>query len=114
MDSGATLERGVEVAIGGDDVREVLQRIADRLPQAWRAGVSTFDGEPLLRADAGDFVAVEGRADGPGRVLLDRRDRLPAAGFRLPRADRRRRRRSRPRWRRRWAGGAARPARSRS
>ncbi|MEU7715605.1 hypothetical protein ACGF5H_26165 [Micromonospora chalcea] len=89
MDSGATLERGVEVAIGGDNARAVLQRIADRLPQAWRAGVSTFDGEPLLRADAGDFVAVEGRADGPGRVLLTAATgcRPLGSGYRAPTAD---------------------------
>ncbi|MEV0001173.1 hypothetical protein AB0H28_02655 [Micromonospora sp. NPDC050980] len=70
LDAGVSLERGIEVATADADTRDVLRQVADRLPSRWRAGVSTFDGEPLLRADAGDFVAVEGRADGPGRVLL--------------------------------------------
>ncbi|MDO3684721.1 hypothetical protein [Micromonospora sp. C28ISP2-4] len=88
MDDGATLERGVEVAIGGD-VREVLRGIADRLPPGWRAGVSMLDGEPLLRADAGEFVTVEGRAAGPGRVLLtaDTGCRPTGSGYRAPSAD---------------------------
>ncbi|MFG1714085.1 hypothetical protein [Micromonospora sp. NPDC049203] len=89
MDDGATLERGVEVAIGGDDVRAVLRGIADRLPAPWRAGVSTLDGEPLLRADAGEFVTVEGRAGGPGRLLLtaDTGCRPVGSGYRAPSAD---------------------------
>ena len=89
MDDGATLERGVEVAIGGNDVREVLRGIADRLPSGWRAGVSTLDGEPLLRADAGEFVTVEGRSGGPGRVLLtaDTGCRPAGSGYRAPSAD---------------------------
>ncbi|MBU8857321.1 MULTISPECIES: hypothetical protein [unclassified Micromonospora] len=89
MDDGATLERGVEVAIGGDDVRGVLRGIADRLPPGWRAGVSTLDGEPLLRADAGEFVTVEGRAGGPGRLLLtaDTGCRPTGSGYRAPSAD---------------------------
>ncbi|MFC0098316.1 hypothetical protein ACFFKH_12340 [Micromonospora marina] len=89
MDDGATLERGVEVAIGDDDVRGVLRGIADRLPPGWRAGVSTLDGEPLLRADAGEFVTVEGRAGGPDRVLLTAGTgcRPTGSGYRAPSAD---------------------------
>ncbi|NES31520.1 hypothetical protein GCE86_23175 [Micromonospora terminaliae] len=89
LDDGVELERGVEVVLAGDDVRELLQRVADRLPAEWRAGVATFDGEPRLRADAGEFVAVEGRAGGPGRVLLTARTgcRPEGAGYRPPAAD---------------------------
>ncbi|WBC12694.1 hypothetical protein O7600_16035 [Micromonospora sp. WMMA1998] len=89
LDDGASLERGIEVATGDVDVREVLRRVADRLPAQWRAGVSTLDGEPLLRADAGEFVAVEGRSGGPGRVLLTTATgcRPVGAGYRAPAAD---------------------------
>ncbi|MET8911034.1 hypothetical protein [Micromonospora sp. NPDC004551] len=88
LDDGVELERGVEVVLAGDDVRELLQRVADRLPADWRAGVSAFDGEPRLRADAGEFVAVEGRAGGPGRVLFTARTgcRPEGAGYRPPTA----------------------------
>ncbi|QLQ38144.1 hypothetical protein [Micromonospora robiginosa] len=89
LERGADLERGIEVAIAGDDARAVLRQVADRLPARWRAGVSTYDGEPLLRADAGDFVAVEGRPGGPGRVLLTAATgcRPLGAGYRPPAAD---------------------------
>ncbi len=89
LDDGTSLERGIEVAIADGDVRDVLRRVADRLPPRWRAGVSTYDGEPLLRADAGDFVAVEGRSGGPGRVLLTAATgcRPAGAGYRAPTAD---------------------------
>ncbi|MGC4894910.1 hypothetical protein [Micromonospora sp. DT31] len=88
IDGGATLERGVEVMTGGD-ARDVLRRIADRLPSSWRAGVSTYDGQPLLRADAGEFVAVEGRPGGAGRVLLTASTgcRPVGSGYRAPTAD---------------------------
>ncbi|MGC4890316.1 hypothetical protein [Micromonospora sp. DT227] len=89
IDAGTSLERGIEVATADDDVRELLRGVADRLPPEWRAGVSTFDGEPLLRADAGDFVAVEGRSGGPGRVLLtaDTGCRPVGDGYRAPAVD---------------------------
>ncbi|MFI6130912.1 hypothetical protein [Micromonospora sp. NPDC051141] len=89
IDAGASLERGIEVATADGDVRELLRGVADRLPPEWRAGVSTFDGEPLLRADAGDFVAVEGRSGGPGRVLLtaDTGCRPVGDGYRAPAVD---------------------------
>ncbi|MFI5832102.1 hypothetical protein ACIA5A_00290 [Micromonospora sp. NPDC051300] len=89
LERGADLERGIEVATAGDDARAALRQVADRLPARWRAGVSTYDGEPLLRADAGDFVAVEGRPGGPGRVLLTAATgcRPVGAGYRPPAAD---------------------------
>ncbi|SCG75093.1 hypothetical protein [Micromonospora humi] len=89
LERGTALERGIEVATAGGDARDVLRRVADRLPSEWRAGVSSFDGEPLLRADAGDFVAVEGRPGGPGRVLLTAATgcRPVGAGYRAPAAD---------------------------
>ncbi|MEV0429970.1 hypothetical protein [Micromonospora sp. NPDC050495] len=67
---GAELTRGVEVAIAGDDVPDLLARVAGRLPADWRAGVRVAADGPVLRADAGEFVAVEGRPAGPGRVRL--------------------------------------------
>lgn len=67
---GAELTRAVAVAIPGDDVRALLTRVAGRLPAAWRAGVTGSATGPVLRADAGEFVAVEGRPEGPGRVRL--------------------------------------------
>ncbi|WFE32378.1 hypothetical protein [Micromonospora sp. WMMD975] len=89
LDAGVSLERGIEVATADADTREVLRQVADRLPSRWRAGVSTFDGEPLLRADAGDFVAVEGRSGGPGRVLLTAATgcRPVGDGYRSPAVD---------------------------
>ncbi|SBT52135.1 hypothetical protein GA0070621_4313 [Micromonospora narathiwatensis] len=70
LEDGAELTRGVEVVVAGDDVGGLLQRMADRLPSQWRAGVRTSAGGPILRADAGEFVAVEGRSTGPGRALV--------------------------------------------
>ncbi|MFI2646783.1 hypothetical protein [Micromonospora fulviviridis] len=108
LDDGAELERGVEVVVAGDDVRQLLQRVADRLPPDWRAGVSTYDGEPLLRADAGEFVAVEGRAGGPGRVLLTvvTGCRPVGAGYRAPAADAVAETAEAQRAARRWGGAA--------
>ncbi|WBB66196.1 hypothetical protein [Micromonospora sp. WMMD812] len=67
---GASLRRGVEVAAPGDGERAVLERIAERLPAGWRAGVRMTTDGPRLRADAGEFVAVEGRPTGDGRLRL--------------------------------------------
>ncbi|RZU71905.1 hypothetical protein EV384_0239 [Micromonospora kangleipakensis] len=85
---GATLTRGVEVLLADDDVRGLLQRVADRLPAEWRAGVRVTGEGPVLRADAGEFVAVQGRSAGPGRVRLtaDTGCRPIGAGYRAPTA----------------------------
>ncbi|MFD2767659.1 hypothetical protein [Micromonospora eburnea] len=86
MDAGAELTRGVEVVVAGDDAGGLLRRMADRLPAAWRAGVRTLGDGPVLRADAGEFVAVEGRSTGPGRVLITATTgcRPVGAGYRAP------------------------------
>lgn len=85
---GAALTRGVEVLLPDDDVRGLLQRVADRLPAGWRAGVRVGGQGPVLRADAGEFVAVEGRTTGPGRVRFtaDTGCRPLGDGYRAPTA----------------------------
>ncbi|MBY8873036.1 hypothetical protein K7640_14465 [Micromonospora sp. PLK6-60] len=70
MEDGAELTRGVSVLFAGDDVRGLLDRVAAGLPAGWRAGVRASDRGARLRADAGEFVTVEGRPVAPGRVLL--------------------------------------------
>ncbi|SBV29358.1 hypothetical protein GA0070620_4930 [Micromonospora krabiensis] len=67
---GAALTRGVEVAVAEGGERELLDRIAERLPARWRAGVRLTPDGPRLRADAGEFVAVDGRPAGDGRIRL--------------------------------------------
>ncbi|WP_233513279.1 hypothetical protein [Micromonospora craterilacus] len=67
---GATLKRQVELAVPGGEERALLERIADRLPPAWRAGVRVTSDGPRLRADAGEFVTVQGRPVADGRVRL--------------------------------------------
>nr|WP_319460415.1 hypothetical protein [Micromonospora sp. RTP1Z1] len=88
MEDGAALERAVEVLISGDDVRGLLQRVADGLPANWRAGVRVTGDGPVLRADAGEFVAVEGHSTGSGRVRLTAGTgcRPVGAGYRAPTA----------------------------
>ncbi|MFI7647492.1 hypothetical protein ACIBTZ_15610 [Micromonospora sp. NPDC049460] len=68
---GAILTRGVDVFVPVGLERALLERVADRLPGHWRAGVRvTSDDGPRLRADAGEFVTVEGTVVGDGRVRL--------------------------------------------
>ncbi|PWR12119.1 hypothetical protein DKT68_03910 [Micromonospora acroterricola] len=67
---GATLRREVGVLAPAGTERAVLSAIADHLPASWRAGVGPGLDGPELRADAGEFVAVEGRPTGDGRVRL--------------------------------------------
>ncbi|SCF36340.1 hypothetical protein GA0070564_106310 [Micromonospora mirobrigensis] len=88
MEDGAVLERGVAVDLAGDDVRGLLERVAARLPADWWARVRATDEGVRLRADAGGFVAVEGRPAGPGRALLtaDTGCRPVGAGYRPPTA----------------------------
>ncbi|WP_433530080.1 hypothetical protein ACQPYA_28410 [Micromonospora sp. CA-263727] len=80
---GATLRRQVELAVPGGEERSVLERIADRLPPAWRAGVRVTPDGPRLRADAGEFVAVQGRqvADGRLRLTVDTGCRRVGNGY---------------------------------
>ncbi|WP_229401062.1 hypothetical protein [Micromonospora okii] len=85
---GATLERGVEILEPGTDPRAVLTEVADRLPAGWRAGVRVTEDGPRLRADAGEFVLVQGRPAGDGRIRLtaDTGCRPVGDGYRPPAA----------------------------
>ncbi|MEU2614410.1 hypothetical protein ABZ570_22940 [Micromonospora sp. NPDC007271] len=67
---GATLTRGLDVLVTAGSERTLLERVAQRLPPDWRAGVHTGSEGPRLRADAGEFVAVDGRVVADGRVRL--------------------------------------------
>ncbi|MET8281258.1 hypothetical protein [Micromonospora sp. NPDC005174] len=80
---GARLRREVGVLAPAGTERTVLTAIADRLPATWRAGVGPGLDGPELRADAGEFVAVEGRPTGDGRLRLtvDTGCRPPGAGY---------------------------------
>ncbi|EEP71951.1 hypothetical protein MCAG_02278 [Micromonospora sp. ATCC 39149] len=83
---GATLERGVEILDPAADPRAVLTEVADRLPAGWRAGVRVTGDGPRLRANAGEFVLVEGRPAGDGRIRLIVRTgcRPVGDGYRAP------------------------------
>ncbi|KIR62836.1 MULTISPECIES: hypothetical protein [Micromonospora] len=85
---GATLERGVEILDPAADPRAVLTEVADRLPAGWQAGVRVTGDGPRLRADAGEFVLVEGRPAGDGRLRLTVRTgcRPVGDGYRTPSA----------------------------
>ncbi|MFI6784234.1 hypothetical protein [Micromonospora sp. NPDC050276] len=80
---GARLRREVGVLAAAGDEQAVLAGIAKRLPASWRAGVGTGVGGPELRADAGEFVAVEGRptVDGRVRLIVDTGCRPVGAGY---------------------------------
>ncbi|MCW3812968.1 hypothetical protein ONA91_00655 [Micromonospora sp. DR5-3] len=67
---GATLTRGLDVLVAVGSERALLERVAQRLPADWWAGVGAASGGPRLRADAGEFVAVDGRVVADGRVRL--------------------------------------------
>ncbi len=67
---GARLRREVAVLAPAGTERTVLTGIAERLPADWRAGVGSGRDGPVLRADAGEFVAVQGRPTGDGRIWL--------------------------------------------
>ncbi|MBM7082248.1 MULTISPECIES: hypothetical protein [Micromonospora] len=68
MADGATLSRGLDVLVAEGGERALLDRVAERLPAGWRAGVRAGASGPRLRADAGEFVAVQGRVTSGGRV----------------------------------------------
>ncbi|MDG4806451.1 hypothetical protein O7634_06745 [Micromonospora sp. WMMD1120] len=67
---GARLRREVAVLAPTGTEQAVLADLAERLPTGWRAGVGPGLAGPELRADAGEFVAVEGRPTTDGRVRL--------------------------------------------
>ncbi|MGW5670666.1 hypothetical protein [Micromonospora sp. NPDC003776] len=68
LSHGATLTRGLDVPVPAGSERALLDRVAQRLPADWRAGVATEVGRPRLRADAGEFVAIDGRVVADGLV----------------------------------------------
>jgi hypothetical protein len=68
--SGETLKREVTVYTSQSDGPALLDRIADRLPRSYEAGVRHGRDEHTLRADAGEFVAVHGRVTAPGVVTF--------------------------------------------
>lgn len=65
---GASLTRGLDVPVAAGSERALLDRVARQLPADWRAGVATEAGRPRLWADAGEFVAVDGRVVTDGLV----------------------------------------------
>jgi hypothetical protein len=66
LSDGASLTRAVEVLVTPGGERALLERVAGRLPADWRAEVTGV----RLRADAGEFVAVDGRVVADGVVRL--------------------------------------------
>lgn len=80
---GARLRREVGVLVGTGDAQAVLAGIAERLPASWRAGVGPGVDGPELRADAGEFVGIEGRptVDGRLRLVVDTGCRPVGAGY---------------------------------
>jgi hypothetical protein len=63
---GATLERDITLRTTEADGPALLDRIAQRLPEAYGAGVRQGAGGSKFRADAGEFVGVKGGLTGPG------------------------------------------------
>ncbi|WP_345512818.1 hypothetical protein [Phytohabitans houttuyneae] len=68
--SGETLERDVTIYTSQTDGPALLDRIADRLPSSYEAGVRHGQEHDTLRADAGEFVSVRGGVTAPGVVIL--------------------------------------------
>ncbi|MBE1486708.1 hypothetical protein [Plantactinospora soyae] len=69
---GAAIDAAITIRSPEAEAPEVLDRIASRLPAAYQAGVRhRADGAAdALRADAGEFVAIEGEFVEPGVVSL--------------------------------------------
>ncbi|RKN39103.1 hypothetical protein [Micromonospora endolithica] len=67
---GAVLRRGITVVVPAGAERALLERVSERLPDHWRPGVRVTSTGPRLRADAGEFVLVEGRVEEEGRVTF--------------------------------------------
>ncbi|MBQ1035537.1 hypothetical protein KBX46_04615 [Micromonospora sp. C81] len=80
---GARLRRDVGVLAPTGSEQTVLEGIAERLPASWRAGVGPGLNGIELYADAGEFVAVQGRptADGRVRVVVDTGCRPVGSGY---------------------------------
>jgi hypothetical protein len=65
---GTEIDRTVVLAVPEGQEPALLDRLAERLPPEWDP--RHFRGSSRLRADAGDFVAVVGEVDEPGRVAV--------------------------------------------
>jgi hypothetical protein len=70
FEDGGTLERGVDVRVVGAEPRALLDRIAEALPDRYRAVVLLTREGIRLRADAGEFVTVRGQEREAGTVRL--------------------------------------------
>jgi len=68
--SGETLERDVTIYTGETDAPALLDRVAERLPRSYEAGVRHGQEHDTLRADVGEFVSVRGGVTAPGVVIL--------------------------------------------
>ncbi|MEJ3743311.1 hypothetical protein WEI85_08500 [Actinomycetes bacterium KLBMP 9797] len=68
--SGQTLERQVTVYTREADGPALLDRMAERLPASYDAGVRHTDKLDSLRADAGEFVSIRGRVTAPGVTVF--------------------------------------------
>ncbi|MEV1146666.1 hypothetical protein, partial [Micromonospora sp. NPDC049799] len=68
LSDGGILLRRVTVVVPAGEERTLLERVSGRLPADWRAGVRVTAEGPRLRADAGEFVTVEGEVEREGRV----------------------------------------------
>ncbi|SCL40363.1 hypothetical protein GA0074692_5758 [Micromonospora pallida] len=84
FEDGSTLERGVDVRVVGEEPKALLDRIAEALPDRYRAVVLLTREGIRLRADAGDFVTVRGqeREAGIVRLTADTGCRPLGAGYR--------------------------------
>jgi hypothetical protein len=70
--TGAELDRSVTIRTTEAEAPALLDRIAGRLPAGYGAGVRHNDvgGVHRLRADAGEFVAINGALTSPGVVSV--------------------------------------------
>lgn len=84
FEDGGTLERVVEVRVVGEEPRALLDRIAEALPDRYRATVMLTREGTRLRADAGEFVTVRGQEteDATVRLTADTGCRPLGSGYR--------------------------------
>lgn len=70
---GTDLSRVIQLYTPAGGERALLDRLASALPAAYRARVPRPLGSaaPVLRADAGDFVALRAQSTGPGEVRVE-------------------------------------------
>ncbi|WP_416902227.1 hypothetical protein [Micromonospora echinospora] len=68
FEDGGTLERVAELRLTGGEPRALLDRVAEALPDRYRATVMLTREGTRLRADAGEFVTVRGQETEEGTV----------------------------------------------